>query len=307
MFKLFIPIVLGLALLVGSGEVIHACVTNGTGAVRIVSAETICTDNERALEWGVIGLQGPQGDPGATGATGPQGLPGETGATGAVGPQGPKGDTGAIGATGATGLQGAQGDIGPTGEAGAKGTKGDKGDTGETGLQGLKGEPGDTVRADPPCFNNTHRFVDCGNGTVHDTMTGLIWMKDANCTTIFGPPYNYAVANILASAFKHGDCGLTDNSLPGDWRLPSNEEWEMILKGECDAEPRIVGNGSPTVGCYGDSPWVSNLQSSGYWSSTPSTSDTLLARVAFVNFGRLGADIVNKTSTKNMWPVRGGQ
>jgi len=27
---------------------------------------------------------------------------------------------------------------------------------------------------DPPCFDNTNRYVDCGNGTVHDTVTNLI-------------------------------------------------------------------------------------------------------------------------------------
>jgi hypothetical protein len=34
--------------------------------------------------------------------------------------------------------------------------------------------------ADPPCFDNLNRYVDCGNGTVTgtvtDTVTGLIWL-----------------------------------------------------------------------------------------------------------------------------------
>lgn len=78
MFKLFLPIIFALATIVGSGEIIHACVTNGTGAVRIVSAETTCNADETALEWGVVGLQGPKGD---TGAAGPRGLKGDTGPT----------------------------------------------------------------------------------------------------------------------------------------------------------------------------------------------------------------------------------
>ena len=244
MLKLFLPIVLALATLVGSGEIIHACVTNGTGVVRIVSAETTCTANETALEWGVVGLQGPKGDTGATGATGPQGAKGDTGATGAAGPQGvqgnagatgpqgQKGDTGATGATGPQGLKGDTGVAGPQGLqgiTGATGPQGPKGDTGATGPQGPQGATGGTVKADGPCFDNTHRFVDCGNGTVHDTVTGLIWMKNANCQTIFGPTYTYAVANTLVRAFSDGQCGLTDGSVEGDWRLPTRAEWEAIL------------------------------------------------------------------------------
>ena len=35
---------------------------------------------------------------------------------------------------------------------------------------------------DGPCFDNANRFVDCANGTVTDTSTGLIWMKySATC------------------------------------------------------------------------------------------------------------------------------
>ena len=37
----------------------------------------------------------------------------------------------------------------------------------------------DGACSNPPGVNN--RFVDCGNGTVTDTQTGLIWLKKANC------------------------------------------------------------------------------------------------------------------------------
>ena len=36
-----------------------------------------------------------------------------------------------------------------------------------------------TAGAAPPCFDLTHRYVDCANGTVTDTVTGLIWLKNA--------------------------------------------------------------------------------------------------------------------------------
>ncbi len=322
MLKLFLPLILAIATLVGSGEIIHACVTNGTGAVRIVSAGTACNANETALEWGVVGLQGPKGDAGATGPTGPQGPKGDAGSTGATGPQGPKGDTGATGPqgpkgdigatgpqgskgdTGATGSQGPTGNTGSTGATGATGPQGPKGDTGATGPQGPKGDPGSVVRADPPCFNNTRRFVDCGNGTVHDTTTGLVWLKDANCTTIFGPTYTYAVANIVASAFKDGDCGLTDNSVPGDWRLPTRAEWEALLDSSCATAPKIVGNGPSSTGCYSAAAWATNLQSNNYWSST---SISFAAEGAwYVNLFTGSVEASTKATSLYLWPVRAG-
>ena len=61
----------------GDVTLIHACVTNRTGAVRIVSATTTCDANkESALDWGI---QGPKGDKGDTGPKGPQGPAGVLG------------------------------------------------------------------------------------------------------------------------------------------------------------------------------------------------------------------------------------
>ena len=61
----------------GDVTLIHACVTNRTGAVRIVSATTTCDANkETALDWGI---QGPKGDKGDTGPKGPQGPAGVLG------------------------------------------------------------------------------------------------------------------------------------------------------------------------------------------------------------------------------------
>ncbi|WP_242467627.1 Lcl domain-containing protein [Thiocapsa imhoffii] len=38
---------------------------------------------------------------------------------------------------------------------------------------------------------------------------------------------NWAAANEQADAIADGDCGLADNSSPGDWRLPTAEEWRL--------------------------------------------------------------------------------
>ena len=65
---------------------------------------------------------------------------------------------------------------------------------GTNGTNGTDGTGG--TRADGPCFDNTNRYVDCGNGTVTDTVTGLIWLKQADCLGI----NDWAAANQAAAA-----------------------------------------------------------------------------------------------------------
>src|SRR3990172_4596891 len=64
------------------------------------------------------------------------------------------------------------------------------------------------------------RFHDNNNGTVTDNLTGLIWLKDANC---FGAKI-WAVALTIANGLPNGQCGLNDGSKAGDWRLPNRKE-----------------------------------------------------------------------------------
>jgi len=82
----------------GDVTLIHACVTNRNGAIRIVSPTTNCDANkETALDWGI---QGPKGDKGDTGDVGPMGSQGVTGPAGPQGPAGPVGPQGPQGEPG---------------------------------------------------------------------------------------------------------------------------------------------------------------------------------------------------------------
>lgn len=111
----------------GDPALIHACVNNSSGALRIVGSNDACRQGERALDWNIMGPQGPagpqgvQGDPGATGAQGPQGLQGPIGLTGLIGPIGPQGPAGPQGVQGDPGATGAQGPQGPQGLQGPPG------------------------------------------------------------------------------------------------------------------------------------------------------------------------------------------
>ncbi len=67
----------------GDVTLIHACVNNRNGAVRIIGASAICdASRETALDWGIQGPKGDKGNAGDVGPAGPQGP---------MGPQGPAG------------------------------------------------------------------------------------------------------------------------------------------------------------------------------------------------------------------------
>ena len=61
------------------------------------------------------------------------------------------------------------------------------------------------------------RFMDNGDGTVTDEKTGLVWLKNATC---FGG-WNWAKSLTDCLTLNCGECGLTDGSLEGNWRMPN--------------------------------------------------------------------------------------
>jgi hypothetical protein len=155
---------------------------------------------------------------------------------------------------------------------------------------------------DPPCWNNTNRYVGCANGTVHDTVTNLIWLKNANC---FGP-LDYTEANNAAAGLEDGECGLTDGSSPGDWRLPTLEEWEAAV-----ARGVVLGctypslTNTPGTACFSAGPPpFTNVQSGPYWSSVAVESSPTYAWIKRLDEGH--SDYLGRTILSYVWPVRGG-
>src|SRR5581483_7013394 len=70
---------------------------------------------------------------------------------------------------------------------------------------------------------NSPRMLDHGDGTVTDTMTGLVWLKQADC--ISG---TWAAALAAVNALSSGQCGLRDGSKAGDWRMPNRKEMQSL-------------------------------------------------------------------------------
>ena len=195
-----------------------------------------------------------------------------------------------------------------------QGPPGINGTDGTNGTNGTNGIDGTGARAAGPCFDNTKRYVDCGNGTVTDTVTGLIWLKQADCLS----EANWKEANQAAAGLKAGDCRLTDGSSPGDWRLPTKAEWEATIAravalGCTFGHAPSLTNDAGTA-CYGDGTGSSRVgvASVGYWSSTltePNPLLTIFPNSSVVSFANLHhGDVISIESVVSLgvWPVRGG-
>ena len=129
------------------------------------------------------------------------------------------------------------------------------------------------------------RFVDNANGSVTDNLTGLTWLKDANCFGSQTWDNALAKANTLAS----GACSLGDGSEAGDWHLPNkNELWSLV----------DYGHSSPSLPA--GHPFTS-VQSSYYWSGSTYADSTNFAW--FVNM--YYRDAARQRGERSLeWPSR---
>ena len=142
------------------------------------------------------------------------------------------------------------------------------------------------------------RFTDNGDGTVTDNLTGLIWLKNANCFGIETWDNALSECNNLASE----SCGLMDGSVAGDWRLPNVKELQSLIHYGVyhPALPDTAGTGK----WIEDDPF-SGVVSSYYWSSTTLASTTGNAWYVTMSNGYVGNP--SKSNSFYVWPVRGGQ
>ncbi len=152
------------------------------------------------------------------------------------------------------------------------------------------------------------RFIDDGGatGVVTDTLTGLIWLKNANCPN-GGKSWSDALtfANPLFDGWtgdgSGGDCGLSDNSAAGQWRLPNVREMQSLVHYGVynPAVPNTAGTGKWTGNPF------TGVQSNFYWSSTTCAPNAPRAWRVPLFDGYVYSG--NKASTYYVWPVRGGQ
>jgi hypothetical protein len=145
------------------------------------------------------------------------------------------------------------------------------------------------------------RFVDNGDGTVSDQLTGLVWLKNASCFTAADWSSAVADANQLAS----GQCGLTDGSAAGGWRLPNLVELESLID---------VSATAPAVsGPFSNVP--SSASTSVYWTSTPywsgagaATTSAWAIRLSdgrYINGNDANGSNVMASAMNGVWAVKG--
>jgi hypothetical protein len=273
-------------------NVVHACIGNLTKIVRIVGVSGSCiSPAESPTHWGI------QGSPGAPGTNGTNGTDGANGTNGIDGTS----------ATFVGYFAGSQNGCPNGGAIFAAGSP-------AVNAYVCNGTNGTGARAAGPCFDNANRYVDCGNGTVTDTVTGLIWLKQWDCLGTA----DWAAGSAAAAGLKDGDCagGLTDGSSPGDWRLPTRLEWEatiaMAVFLNCNLleDPLVLLTDDAGTGCYGyeassSSSFPGVTKFDAFWSSTAwdlGPSNAWLAAIDTGVFPNAKTNFIRR----EVWPVRGG-
>lgn len=173
---------------------------------------------------------------------------------------------------------------------------------------GQDGEKHKGVTLPTPRFT-VNKVGEVPNGTVTDNLTGLVWLTNANCLETVGGiakgsgSLTWANALTWSNNLASGQCGLSDGSVAGDWRLPNKRELLSLMTDSYQ--------GPALSNTDGTAQWTEGTPFSGvfgwgyYWSSTTlANSPSYAWRVYFYN-GFLQYD--PKTTSLYVWPVRGGQ
>ena len=156
---------------------------------------------------------------------------------------------------------------------------------------------GDDASADKGITWPNPRFTDNNNGTVTDGLTGLVWMKNAGCFAAS----NWLVALTQANQLASGQCGLTDGSTTGQWRMPNVNELESLVDISRSNPALTAGNPFTNV-------------ANSYWSST-SYQALLGVSAMVIRFtdglwinGPSGPYNNDKAASSNsLWAVKSGQ
>ena len=134
--------------------------------------------------------------------------------------------------------------------------------------------PGDDGSTQTGIHFTYPRFRENGDGTVTDTLTGLVWLYRADAINL---PWAAALAAV--NGLASGQYGLTDGSVAGDWRMPTRNEMLSI----CDRNQGNMADFLDNVYDYADGSlyqpavFVGVLPLHYYWTSSSYAPDTTQA------------------------------
>ncbi len=147
-------------------------------------------------------------------------------------------------------------------------------------------------------FTFADRYIDNGDGTVSDTVTGLMWIKDPSIIKNSLGRMNQQVAKTFCA-------NLVTNGY-SDWRLPSLNEQNGISgtvdNAELDTLFRLNGNPTNNWEGFEGTPFTNIPTDYAFWSSTIYNEDTNKAWAVNMNTGNT---LTGTWSIElNVWPVR---
>jgi len=161
----------------------------------------------------------------------------------------------------------------------------------------------------------TPRFTDQGTGTIKDNLTGLIWLKNANCPNSvrnWQQALNDVVSLNTTGKMNNNNCEDKSGkrgSHRTDWRLPNIRELFSLV--DFAFFDPALSNAKGDGTCIPTDCAFSNFQASGYWSSTTNLGETTsagpMSTAWFVSFfeGRVFS-VVKSDGAGFVLAVRGG-
>jgi len=133
-------------------------------------------------------------------------------------------------------------------------------------------------------------------GTSNDVEPQPQWSQPQWSQRCFGVNHPWTESLAIAAGMADGQCGLTDGSVAGDWRLPNIREWNSLVD---------YGQAFPSL--PPGHPFL-NVQSIEYWSSTTNAIPHTQHVAWRINMASGHTGVGQKSNHGGwFWPVRGGQ